>query len=159
MPVRISCPNCKGPCLVSEQNLGTPVHCPHCRQPFIGASLSPLSAGARGVGGEGGPLRLDVGDATTIGRVRKRNEDSYLVHHLAWSGVDGLREIVLLALADGMGGYEGGHLASRLTIQTVASTLAPLLTGGADGAVQGQQTPSQVQDVLLKGLGWREHYQ
>ncbi len=139
MPVRIPCPRCKGPCLVAEQNVGTRVHCPHCRQPFVAAALDPPTA----------PPRLEVGDATSVGRICKRNEDSFIVHHLAWSSVDGFQEIVLLVLADGMGGYEAGHQASQLTTQTVAATLAPILSGALTG-----QFKASAPDVLAENIDY-----
>jgi protein phosphatase len=138
MPVRIPCPHCSGPCLVSEQHLGAAVHCPHCKQPFLAA---PQQSPA--------PPRLEVGSATSVGRVRKRNEDSFVIHHLAWADADGFQEVALLVLADGMGGYEGGCLASRLTTQTIAATLAPLLAG----APTGQFKPSSP-DVLAENIDY-----
>jgi protein phosphatase len=45
------------------------------------------------------------------GRVRRRNEDSFLV----------LQERSLFLVADGMGGYRGGDIASALAVETVAS--------------------------------------
>ena len=131
MPVRMSCPRCNGPCLVADQHLGATVQCSHCRQPFV-ARPAPAEAPPR-------PPRLEVGSATSVGRVRRRNEDSFLVQQVAWSDVDGFQEVVLLALADGMGGYEAGHQASRLVIETVGATLAPLLAGRLDGPVQNRR--------------------
>ena len=52
-------------------------------------------------------MRLRVGVATDIGRVREKNEDSYLV------------EEPLFAVADGMGGHKGGDVASQLALETI----------------------------------------
>ena len=52
-------------------------------------------------------MNVVVGVATDIGRVRERNEDSYLV------------EPPLYAVADGMGGARGGDVASSLALDTI----------------------------------------
>ena len=52
-------------------------------------------------------MRIDVGVATDIGRIREGNEDSYLI------------EPPLYAVADGMGGARGGEVASHLALDTI----------------------------------------
>ena len=49
-----------------------------------------------------------------IGKVRDINQDSYYIS-------DSLDEIQLYILADGMGGYNGGEIASNLAIQSAKS--------------------------------------
>jgi PPM family protein phosphatase len=78
-------------------------------------------------------LRCDIGCATTPGRQRTRNEDSYLVQQLSWCNLDQRRHVALMVVADGMGGYEAGDRASGLVIRNVADSLAGLL-GRALGA-------------------------
>ena len=54
-------------------------------------------------------LQLTVAGRTTVGR-RDHNEDAFLVRP----------DLGLVVLADGMGGYAGGALASKLTVDAVA---------------------------------------
>ena len=46
-----------------------------------------------------------------VGKVRELNEDSFYIS-------DSLDEVQLYMLADGMGGYKGGEIASKLAIQS-----------------------------------------
>lgn len=77
--------------------------------------------------------RLEVAGVTSVGRVRTRNEDSFLIHHLAWSNLDRREELAVLVVADGMGGHEAGDYASGLTVRTVGKSLAPLLSQSLAG--------------------------
>jgi PPM family protein phosphatase len=56
-------------------------------------------------------MRVEVGVATDLGKVREGNEDSYLVDP----------PLLLYAVADGMGGHRGGEVASHLALETVES--------------------------------------
>lgn len=49
-----------------------------------------------------------------IGKVREINQDDYYIS-------EPLDEVQLYMLADGMGGYNGGEIASKLAIQTAKS--------------------------------------
>lgn len=59
-------------------------------------------------------MRIETGAATHVGKVRERNEDSYLVRP----------EAGIWAVADGMGGHEAGDLASQTVIEALASVEA-----------------------------------
>ncbi len=54
-------------------------------------------------------MDLRIATATDVGRVRKKNDDSVLA------------DVPLIAVADGMGGYEGGDVASKLAMETLSS--------------------------------------
>ncbi len=49
-----------------------------------------------------------------VGKVREMNQDDYYIS-------ESLDEVQLYMLADGMGGYNGGEIASKLAIQTAKS--------------------------------------
>jgi serine/threonine protein phosphatase PrpC len=60
----------------------------------------------------GGSVRF--AGVTDIGKLRDTNEDSYCLEEIAPAG-----GVWLLAVADGLGGYRGGEVASRIAIQTI----------------------------------------
>ena len=73
---------------------------------------------------------LRSGAATDVGRVRSNNQDSHLV-----------RGGELFAVADGMGGHQGGEVASRLAVRTVvyqvlSQLVMPALDEGMTEALQ-----------------------
>jgi PPM family protein phosphatase len=87
-------------------------------------------------------LRFRVGARTDVGRVREGNEDSLLAQQ------------PLFAVADGMGGHQGGEVASKLALET--------LKKAADGQVALVQVVHQAnravfdkaaQDPGLAGMG------
>lgn len=59
-------------------------------------------------------LVLQAGAATNTGRVRSNNQDSYLL----------APELGLWVVADGMGGAQGGEVASKLAIETLRDAYA-----------------------------------
>ena len=87
-------------------------------------------------------MRFAVGARTDVGRVREGNEDSYMVHE------------PLFAVADGMGGHQGGEVASELALDT----LKKALDGGAP-LVQAVQDANRTvfekaaEDPGLAGMG------
>ncbi|MEM7346147.1 MAG: Stp1/IreP family PP2C-type Ser/Thr phosphatase, partial [Chloroflexota bacterium] len=58
----------------------------------------------------------DIAGLTDVGLKRKLNEDNLI---LLESEIPGMGPTGLYVVADGMGGHEGGEIASRLTIETI----------------------------------------
>ncbi len=68
---------------------------------------------------------MKIASLTHPGRIRKRNEDCLFVDEA----------LGLLAVADGMGGYNGGEIASSLAVKTVhESLLSSSIDGGSPPA-------------------------
>ena len=72
-------------------------------------------------------MRLKVGAATSVGKVRPINEDAYLAKF----------EQGLFVVCDGMGGAASGEVASRLAVDTIASCLNSGGEEGTDDAASG----------------------
>lgn len=89
-------------------------------------------------------LRLRVAALTDVGRVREKNEDSFLCQE-----ADGL-----FVVADGMGGHLGGQMASKLAVETVSDSvgaLRPSLVGTIDAAsLEDSPVPRLLADAIRK---------
>ena len=72
-------------------------------------------------------MRLRVGAATSVGRVRPINEDAYLAKS----------DHGLFVVCDGMGGAAAGEVASRLAVDTIASCLNSGAVEGPEDAASG----------------------
>lgn len=72
-------------------------------------------------------MRLRVGAATSVGRVRPHNEDAYLARS----------DQGLFVVCDGMGGAAAGEVASRLAVDTMASCLNAGDHDGPEDAASG----------------------
>jgi serine/threonine protein phosphatase PrpC len=82
------------------------------------------------------PLHLNAASKTDVGRQREQNEDACYAHVVESEG----HSAGLFIVADGMGGYHAGEIASQIAIETISTALQPLL-----GPSSTQQT------VRLKG--------
>jgi protein phosphatase len=68
-------------------------------------------------------LRLTAGSKTDVGKQREQNEDScYALVAESDRHASGL-----FVVADGMGGYHAGEIASQLAVETIRDALLPLL--------------------------------
>ncbi len=87
--------------------------------------------------------RIDSGAATHVGR-RPNNEDSYCQEP----------ELGLFAVADGLGGHEGGEVASQLVLSTVAGFLTE------QGAQSSPATPvpaDGVEGLIVRAVRQAHH--
>ena len=70
---------------------------------------------------------------TDKGRVREQNEDSVLYCQFAHS------EVILLVVADGVGGHAGGEVASQLCVQQMHDTVEKAVLQANSGGGYGSQ--------------------
>jgi serine/threonine protein phosphatase PrpC len=88
-------------------------------------------------------VKIEVGSATDIGRVRERNEDSVLVSP------------PLYVVADGMGGHRGGQVASQVALEAMEE----LETGDGGSLAEHVRRANRavwdrsVEDERLSGMG------
>jgi serine/threonine protein phosphatase PrpC len=95
-------------------------------------------------------MRLIVGQQSDTGQVRELDEDSLFVLVMSSTYESVTHQLCLFVVADGMGGHEGGEIASRLSIQTLAQALmrdvfAPELAGNA-------LSPETIQERMDKAV-------
>ena len=84
-------------------------------------------------------MRLIFSHRSDPGLVRANNQDAYSVDLLDPRG-----NAALLIVADGMGGYEGGEIASHLAVETVRSRV---LASAPDWAERGTLSDGLIQAV------------
>jgi protein phosphatase len=146
--------------LVSDGHIGVPVLCGTCKRSF--SVRSPLAAPPGELAAPNTPatrppavtqlpaaMHFEVAGATTAGRVRERNEDSFLAQLLAWSGHERRGETALVVVADGLGGHEAGAEASHMVVRIAGGALLSLLTGEALGR---NLTPKAIADAIEAAL-------
>ncbi|MPZ15837.1 MAG: serine/threonine-protein phosphatase [Chloroflexi bacterium] len=76
-------------------------------------------------------LQLDIGHRTDVGRKRDQNEDCLGIYRPDRSE-EVARRGTLLVVADGMGGYAAGEIASRASVETVIGAYYGDLSGGVE---------------------------
>jgi protein phosphatase len=157
VPVQVRCPHCSTLSLVADDYLGVPITCGTCKRSFWVRSpladppaANPAPPARRTGVVAAAAARFEVGGATSAGRVRTRNEDSYLAQLLAWSGHERRGESALVVVADGLGGHEAGEEASDMVTRTAGAALLALLAGEA---VRGERlAPQAVADAIEAAL-------
>jgi PPM family protein phosphatase len=73
------------------------------------------------------PFLLATGKATDTGAVRRHNEDSILTMELNLSGGKETISAGLFAVADGVGGNEGGEIASNMALRVLSASVVKAL--------------------------------
>jgi protein phosphatase len=95
--------------------------------------------------------RLDIGAGTSVGRVRARNEDSFLIHHIGWSNKSQNRDVALAIVADGLGGHNAGDMASGMAITGIGNALASFLTNGLNSQLN-QISPAGIAQSIESAI-------
>lgn len=107
-------------------------------------------------------LIVETHAASHVGRVRKGNEDNYLLLHVAdsktWTGSQDAGEFIvetqkletgddgiILAVSDGMGGALAGEVASKMAVDTVSQRLL-------DTNSEKTASPENSEDLLVSRL-------
>ena len=90
---------------------------------------------------------LEVGGSTDKGKVRSENQDAYctIMPPVAPPGVAGV-----LAVADGMGGHQGGATASRIAIQTLVEEYTGEVPD-PDATITGSSNSNRVSGAIRLG--------
>lgn len=90
------------------------------------------------------PLPLSLHAATDVGRLRHNNEDAVAVDPA----------LGLAVLADGMGGYQAGEVASHMTVQVLQATLRERLAalGGSRIAADLPQALTAATDAAVTAV-------
>ena len=96
--------------------------------------------------------KFDIGWATNTGMVRKHNEDSILA--LEFRLLDGLGGISadLFAVADGVGGNEGGEIASNIALRILAARLTKSLLLPSSKKNKEGLSHNSISKLLKKGI-------
>jgi len=96
---------------------------------------------------------MKVSVKSDVGLVRESNQDAYCHRVFKAGGPREGAEVHLCAVADGIGGYQAGEVASRLALQAVAEELEKAVSQGRslDGALAEAMTVAN-QRVVRQGL-------
>jgi protein phosphatase len=92
-------------------------------------------------------VRIVSVGSSDVGRVREKNEDSFLIRD----------DLGLYVVADGMGGHLGGQMASRLAVEGVGSYVEEQIDGireePADVSIQGSSVPRVLAEAVRSACG------
>ncbi len=102
------------------------------------------------LGGSEEPVRMVLGHKSDTGQVRELDEDSLFVLTMSRTHESIEDSMALFIVADGMGGHEGGEIASRIAIQTLANVLLEnIFCASMGGAVL---SPEMIRDWMQRAV-------
>lgn len=87
-------------------------------------------------------MALLISGETDTGKVRKSNQDAIA------SRLSGDGRQALLVVADGMGGYQGGEIASQITVEAILDIVEPYLESGDSLALGRNQLENAIQNAI-----------
>lgn len=127
------------------QGVAPPITAGHWRD-----QLSQASKALTELERPGRPVAFLSAGLTDVGRVRDQNQDSFGMAEFSQGSVERPMRVGLFVVADGMGGHQGGEIASALALQAfsgevLARIVAPLVVSPGD-----REAPSN--EAILQGM-------
>lgn len=89
--------------------------------------------------------KYEIGQCSDVGLVRSINEDSLLTLNFDNAGLSDLK-VSLYAIADGLGGYRGGDIASKIALKVLTDNISKFILSTAS------QTDIHNQKLVLEAL-------
>ncbi|MBN1933687.1 MAG: protein phosphatase 2C domain-containing protein [Anaerolineae bacterium] len=97
-----------------------------------------------------GRMRFIVGQKSDVGRQRDLDEDAMFTFSMESTYESAPAQIGLFVVADGIGGHEGGEVASRLAIQTMVGELLQKVF--SDELIGYVLSPQEVQNAMIAAV-------
>jgi len=95
------------------------------------------------------PLKYEIGQCSDIGLVRPFNEDSVLSLNLEHNRLSDIR-VSLYAVADGLGGYEGGEIASKMALKVLSDNISKFILSAT--SQREFNNPESISEALTAGV-------
>jgi protein phosphatase len=94
-------------------------------------------------------IRVIIGAGTDTGSVREQNEDAVYVNEAPTDAVE--KNGIMVAVADGMGGYQRGEVASRIAIDTLRDEFYGSEVSETDVPLRLKQAFRKANDLIFAG--------
>jgi protein phosphatase len=98
----------------------------------------------------GRPVEYIVAALTDTGRVRDQNQDSFGMSEFAQHSAERPAKLGLYVVADGMGGHQGGEIASAIAVQSFAGEAIGRVVSALVSASSERGAPAN--EAILQGL-------